>query len=87
MTEENEKRVHDALLKLYALTPLVVAMIDTLAKISKQFVEGSGFRGDSVLVEAARYLLGATAHLESASAGMLKKLEESKELIAKQEAE
>ena len=87
MTEKNKARVYESLLKMEALAPSIVAMIDTLAKISKEFTDGSGFEGDYVVKEAGQYLLGATAHLESASAGMLSKLQESKELIEKQELE
>ena len=87
MTSKNKKRVYNSLEKMEALTPLIVPMIDILANISKEFTEGSGFCGDSVLIEAGRYLLGATAHLESATAGMLGKLRESKKLIEKQEKE
>ena len=87
MTAENKNRVYTSLQKMEALSPSIVAMIDTLAKISKEFTDGSGFKGDSILIEAGRFLLGATAHLESASASFLSKLRESKELIAKLEAE
>ena len=86
MTEENKTRVYESLSKMEALAPSIVAMIDTLAKISKEFSDGR-FEGDYVVKEAGRYLLGATAHLESASAGMLSKLQECKALIEKQELE
>ena len=87
MTTENKDRVFNSLEKMEALTPSIGALIDTLAKISKEFTAGSGFQGDSVLAEAAGYLLGATAHLESASAGFLTKLQETKGLVAKTERE
>ena len=87
MTAENKKRVYNSLIKMEALAPSIVAMVDTLAKIGNEFTNGSGFKGDFVLIEAAGYLSGAVRQLESASAGMLSKLRESKELIEKQEAE
>lgn len=87
MTAETKNRVYTSIEKMEALAPSIVAMIDTLAKIGKEFTDGSGFSGDSVVAEAGRYLLTATHQLESASAGMLTKLQECKELIAKQEAE
>lgn len=86
MTAKNKRRVYDALEKMEEITPSIIAMIDTLTKISKEFTDGSGFHGDYMLIQSGGFLLGTASQLESASATMLSRLRESKELIEKQEA-